>query len=459
MGYRENAETGSEPIYTRLMQRGLDDPFVSINAEESRVLTTGEFLGRAVALARQLPDQDYAINLCGNRYNFLLSFCAVIIRGQCNQLPPNKNPGKQREVLADYPASYVIHDGAELIAGVQGVDLRSATIPAQRCDEPPRIPLDQLSAINFTSGSTGKSRPNLKYWSTLQRGGWVNAHHMLEEPEVLHHVLATVPAQHMYGLETSIMLAFSARLCIHDGQPLYPDDIRKQLESMPEPRILVSTPVHLRAMLKSGLDFPPVTLVMSATAPLELDMARDVEHCFKGRLGEIYGCTEVGSIAWRYPTRSSAWRAFNAFHFEDRGESTWLHGDHIVESVELQDVIEFDDDGGFHLRGRSSDMLNIAGKRGSLAELNRILAATTGVEDGVIFVPTGKDSRPVAFVVAPELSERDVIAELRSRVDAVFLPRPVIKVQKLPRGETGKLERQRLDELYAEFRTSRTAAK
>ena len=41
---------------------------------------------------------------------------------------------------------------------------------------------------------------------------------------------------------------------------------------------------------------------------------------------------------------------------------------------------------------------------------------------------------------------------LRARVDAVFLPRTLIRVERLPRSDNGKLQRQALDRVYAEWK-------
>jgi acyl-coenzyme A synthetase/AMP-(fatty) acid ligase len=55
----------------------------------------------------------------------------------------------------------------------------------------------------------------------------------------------------------------------------------------------------------------------------------------------------------------------------------------------------------------------------------------------------------VAFVVAPGLAAREIIAALRRRLEAVFVPRRVIHVPSLPRVATGKLTRHAIEELAA----------
>ena len=74
------------------------------------------------------------------------------------------------------------------------------------------------------------------------------------------------------------------------------------------PIVLVTTPIHLRTLLASGIEFPAVDLVLSATAPLSRDLAREVEEKYRAPLLEIYGSTETGQIAMRRTAEAAAWR-------------------------------------------------------------------------------------------------------------------------------------------------------
>jgi len=56
----------------------------------------------------------------------------------------------------------------------------------------------------------------------------------------------------------------------------------------------------------------------------------------------------------------------------------------------------------------------------------------------------GSVCRLAALVVAPALSEAQILAALRAAVDPVFLPRPLRIVSALPRNGTGKLPRDAL---------------
>ena len=58
--------------------------------------------------------------------------------------------------------------------------------------------------------------------------------------------------------------------------------------------------------------------------------------------------------------------------------------------------------------------------------------------------------RLAAFVVAPRLARPALMAALRARVDAIFLPRPLVWVEALPRNPMGKLPRSALQSLYGQ---------
>jgi acyl-coenzyme A synthetase/AMP-(fatty) acid ligase len=80
------------------------------------------------------------------------------------------------------------------------------------------------------------------------------------------------------------------------------------------------------------------------------------------------------------------------------------------------------------------------------------LNAIPGVIDGVFFLRDGATGstgveRLGAVVVAPTLNVAALTELLRQRIDPVFLPRPLIFVERLPRNATGKLPHRELQYL------------
>jgi acyl-coenzyme A synthetase/AMP-(fatty) acid ligase len=418
-----------------------------------RAVTTAEFLAQAAALASALPGAGQAVNLCEDRYLFLLAFTALLMRGQANLLPPNRAPRVVEEVVAAYPGSYCLVDRPH---GALAVQQFTVAVPAGQGEGAPirAITEDQLAAIIFTSGSTGAPRPHHKYWGELVRGMERG-----RERFVLHALqggtlVATVPPQHMYGLEFTILFPLLNGLTLHGGRPFYPEDLRRALADVPGPRVLVTTPVHLRACVAAGLAWPPVALILCATAPLSAAAAAEAEAAFGCPVQEIYGCTETGAIATRRTVAGPRWQPYGGvrLHCDDgvcRAEADFLRG-----AVPLNDVIELHAD-GFVLLGRDSDMVNIAGKRASLGDLTHRLLDIPGVEDAALIVQdegNERGGRLCAVVVAPQLTEQAILDALRPGLDAVFMPRPLYRVAHLPRNESGKLPRAELLALLEQLR-------
>ena len=137
-------------------------------------------------------------------------------------------------------------------------------------------------------------------------------------------------------------------------------------------------------------------------------------------------------------------------------DSHWtVRADYLTQPVRFPDRISVNGAGAFHLHGRAEDQVNIAGHRISIGDLNRTLLELEGVQDGAFFLPDAEEgpvTRLTAFVVAPGKTEAEILQALRSRIDPVFLPRPLVMVPQLPRNETGKLPREALSRL-AHLRT------
>jgi acyl-coenzyme A synthetase/AMP-(fatty) acid ligase len=401
------------------------------------------FIAEVVALAELLPDSTYVINLHADRYLYLRAFCAALVAGQCTLMPPNRQPHTLKQLRDAY-------DGAATLGGA-GEEVIDA-MPAGDADVPD-IPDEQASAIAFTSGSTGTPTPNLKYWETLRLGSFCNARLLLDASGARLNIVATVPPQHMWGMETSILLPLFANVAVSHLTPFYPQDIADALQSLPEPRMLVSSPIHLDTLLKSGLKPVGIHKIITATAPLSKELALDLEKTFDTEVQDVFGCSESGILATRRRSVEEEWTYSDTFDFEISDMGVIISAAHLPKAVKLPDIVELTGKGRFRWLGRQQDMVNIAGKRGSLAELNFRLREIPGVVDGVIFSPssqkTGRD-RLAALVVAPNLQASDILDALRDKLEPVFLPRPVLMVPSLPRQETGKLAIQAVQALFAE---------
>jgi acyl-coenzyme A synthetase/AMP-(fatty) acid ligase len=428
-------------------------------------VTRLQFLHDVLWVAKSLPDHANVINVCDDRYLFMVGFAAAILRGQVSLLPPSRVPGAVMAIAAEYANSYLlvdrpVGDGALPQFRFGLAPGATAAAPAAVGLQPavPLIDLDQLVVILFTSGTTGQATPNPKAWRTVVRGAAANAATLRPESDQPYTLVATVPSQHMYGFETTVMLPLQGYCAVQCDRPFYPEDVRRTLARTPEPRLLVTTPVHLRSFAEFSGTMPPVNGILSATAPLTQKLAAACEMKFSAPLKEIFGCTETGIIATRRTACDETWRLLDHFEIEAGDSGTVVRGKHLLETVYLQDLIAQLDDRHFRLIGRAADLTIVAGKRTSLGDLNSKLLSIDGVRDGIIFMPTaglegvneGKVVRLAAFVVAPGMTREQVMSALRQVIDPAFLPRPLLLVDALPRTESSKLPRAAVLELYAE---------
>jgi len=407
-----------------------------------------QFLADAVLLSSRLPSHRYVINLAVDHYDYLLGFCASLIAGQCTLMPPNRLAATLSQLSGEYPDSHIIGGSGEPLMDQDTSVRQGGDVPPDR----PQIPDDQLCAILFTSGSTGAPAPNLKFWETLHIGSAANARLLFKQSGACLNLLATVPSQHMWGFETATLLPLFAPAAVSHLAPFYPQDIADALDTLPQPRALISSPVHLSALLKSGVSLPAIDRILCSTAPLARELAVSLEKAFDTRVFEIFGCSESGMLATRNTASETLWRLSDVFHLEPREDGVEVQGRHLPGNFILPDVIKRVGERHFEWLGRHQDMINIAGKRGSLSDLNQRLTSITGVLDGIVFLPEHDSARLAAMVVAPDLSPADIIEALRPQVEPVFLPRPICMIPALPRQETGKLAKKDVLKLFAETR-------
>jgi len=431
------------------------DPDAPLAWRAGSPVSTRQYLADVARFAPTLPAQGPAVNLCVDRYAFAVSLGAAMVRGHASLLPPDARPDTlARLVETGGPNLFALTDDPKLqTPGMHRVLIEDrSSLEGDTGAVVPQVDGAMHAVSLLTSGSTGVPQPHAKTWRTLVGDVAVAVERLcrvLGRPTLEGLTLvATVPVQHSYGLESSALLAMLGGAAFESSRPFFPADVAQTLASVPRPRALVTTPFHLKTLLLSGIALPPVDLILSATAPLSPQLAQQAEQAMGAVLLEIYGSTESGQVATRRTTDSEIWETFGEIrvHAEpsaDGGPERFIfQGDFMPEPTPMADVLELLDERRFRLFGRANDLIHVAGRRSSLAHLNFHLNSIPGVDDGAFWLPDEVADgvvRPVAFVVAPTLGAGEIIAALRQRLEAVFVPRRVVQVKAFPREGTGKL--------------------
>ena len=402
-------------------------------------VSAAAFLHDVHALAAALPAGQHPVNLCRDRYAFAVAFCAAVVAGRTTLL--NVDAASLETLAAAYDGCFAVSDEA-----VWACLERDPNYQDRLC---PDIDAQHLAAIVFTSGSTGAPVPHPKRWGALVARSRAAAEQFGLRAGT---VVGTVPPQHMYGFETTVLLPLHAPVASWCGPAFFPGDIGAALVACPCPRVLVTTPLLLRTLLHAGLGLPQLEAVISATAPLDPAFAALVESSWDTPVFEIFGATECGSIASRRTTAGAKWTPYPGLRVDIGIACSTVHAPD-AEPVPLADLLEPEGD-GFLLLGRRTDVVKLGGRRASLPGLNRLLTGLAGVDDGAFVVPDedGTPGRLVAVVVAPGLTVPGILADLRRVMDPIFLPRRVIQVESLPRNALGKLPRHALLQLVAASR-------
>jgi acyl-coenzyme A synthetase/AMP-(fatty) acid ligase len=445
--------------------------------QRGKVIKAPEFLHdvRSVAAALSVyATAKHCLNVCQDRYQITVLLAAVMLAQQVSLLPPNTAELTLNSLCKEFEGTFVVCDEAHLAQfEAAGQPYSKGTLTfEQLCEQghsllhsdtsPNNISFDaeQCVGILFTSGSTGDPTPNPRSWGALCESARAEAHALelfelvsLQDTAARPTVVGTVPAQHSYGIESTVAMCLQNRFAIASDASFFPADILAALANVPRPRVLVTTPYHLKLLLEAIelTAAPTIDVVVSATAPLSPQLAALAEKQLGCPVREIFGSTESGQIAARRTTKTDLWTLFPNTFLESKNDQTWASGGHVSGEKLLNDIVEILPDHQFKLLGRTSDMVNMAGKRTSLGNLNFHLNSIDGVLDGVFYLPEGEDgaliTRLQAVVVTTELSSAQIIAELRKKIDPIFLPRKIRIVAQIPRNATGKVTQAILNSL------------
>ena len=186
---------------------------------DGAAITVAQFLHDVEKLAQQLPDRHYILNLCTDRYRFSVGFAAALLRGQTSLPLLNYTASFVAHLGLSYPDLYCLADGEVDFPDVTvlhfptlpQIDLELRAIPS--------IQSAQRAALVFTSGSTGHPVAHAKSWGSLCKGATAEAASLHIVPDCGMAVFGTVPAQHMYGLESSMLLAMHNGLALVAERP------------------------------------------------------------------------------------------------------------------------------------------------------------------------------------------------------------------------------------------------
>ncbi len=308
----------------------------------------------------------------------------------------------------------------------------------------------------FTGGSTGAP----KMWTKTVRNLLAETAAIVDHYQVTDRdrILATVNANHIYGLLYAVLTPLAARASVAADTPTFPAEIQAAGRRS-EATILVSVPAHYRALNGQPCDLPALRLAFSSAGTL----AEEDALAFSARTGapvaEIYGSTETGGIAAR--VRSRGERGFTALPaIAVRIEEGRLG----VRSEYLSPELPRDADGffltgdragalpggRFELLGRVDGVIKVGGRRVDLEAVRQSLARLPGVRDAVALALPVEGGREHQIVAVIEADARgfDPDASGLTSLPPHARPRSVKVLPRIPMTPAGKYDRKAIAALF-----------
>ncbi|GAA2939728.1 hypothetical protein GCM10010446_26380 [Streptomyces enissocaesilis] len=341
--------------------------------------------------------------------------------------------------------------GRALVAGryLYAQSDHSAPVPRQETDEP--------GVGLVTSGSTGEPRGVWRSWSALL----LEARTVAAELRVGEHgssVICAAPLSHAYGLVLGLLAAE-----VTEARPVLLEQTMTgtrmlQLAERYRAGVLVAVPAqYARMRRRSATVVAPELLAVCVSAGSTLTpQVRDSFAVSFGRaITNHYGTTASGSIAVSPGAATqgcigSPYRGVDIAR-DDDGQllvrTPWSADPARAEPT--GDIGSWDGQ-SWHVSGRTTDQININGRKTTRARIEAVIATSPQVTDVAVEVLVSSAQVPliVAFVAAGNDEAVSGAAEVcRAQLPPFARPKRFVRVASIPRSERGKLLRHRLPPL------------
>ena len=284
-----------------------------------------------------------------------------------------------------------------------------------------------------------------------------------------------IPVSHSYGFSNLITPLIARGVAMVLNRDRMPRALLDNL-ARTEATVFPGMPLFFQAFgeMETVPLLPKLRLWISAGAPLTLAVARKFREKFPKPIHSFYGASECGGIC--YDRKASACvegfvgAAMSGVQLEAlepdtqagrvRVRSAAAGDDYFPEPDREKlgsgffvpdDLIELAEEGA-RIVGRTSDVINVAGKKVNPAEVEAQLLRFVGVRQAVVF---GRESNlrnqdVVACVVAaPQVRESDLLEFCREQLSGWLVPKRIYFVERIPANERGKINRRELARQFA----------
>jgi acyl-coenzyme A synthetase/AMP-(fatty) acid ligase len=349
--------------------------------------------------------------------------------------------------ISDHPEE--IPSGVEIITPLPG---SMADIIPEEIRNP-----DEPFLRLFTGGSTGKP----KVWSKSPRNLFAESFYLKEKFAISEKDLfvSTVPPYHIYGLLFSVLVPFVAHAKVLPDIYTFPQEIISTTNKH-KATVLVSVPIHYRALKVNNLSAPSLKIAFSSSGVLNRSDAIHFQKKTGLGITEIYGSTETGGIASRsISEHTESWKPADVVSWKISGKRLSIQSAFASPEMERDadgfcvtgDEVQQEKGNRFVLLGRADGIVKVAGKRVDLLDVqNKILELPTVRDAVVIALPAEKGRESViAALVAGNLTEIQLKKMMQEKLEPYAMPRRIKIVSSIARTATGKTDFRRIEQIFS----------
>ena len=348
--------------------------------------------------------------------------------------------------ISDHPEE--IPSGVEIITPLPG---SMADIIPEEIRNP-----DEPFLLLFTGGSTGKP----KVWSKSPRNLFAEAFYLKEKFAISEKDLfvSTVPPYHIYGLLFSVLVPFVAHAKVLPDIYTFPQEIISTINKH-KATVLVSVPIHYRALKVNNLSAPSLKIAFSSSGVLNRSDAIHFQKKTGLGITEIYGSTETGGIASRsISEHTESWKPADVVSWKISGKRLSIQSAFASPEMERDtdgfcvtgDEVQEEKGNRFVLLGRADGIVKVAGKRVDLLDVQNKILELPPVSDAVVIALPAEKGREsvIAALVAGNLTEMQLKKMMQEKLEPYAMPRRIKIVSSIARTATGKIDFHKIEQVF-----------
>jgi amino acid adenylation domain-containing protein len=444
---------------------------------------------------------DRVLVFAGNSPETVIAFWAVL---KANAVVSIVNPLTKAEklgyLLEDCGAVALIADAelapvqrkvsaprTTLVFGAGATSFDQAVREGDPSQPPPRRSIDvDLAALIYTSGSTGEPKGvMLTHRNMLAAASSISAYLEIAQEEV---ILGVLPLAFDYGLYQMILAFRAGARLVLERSFAFPAQVLNRavdegVTGFPGVPTMFATMGEIKTL--KDYDFSKVRYVTNTAAALHTKHLQFLKETFAlARIYSMYGLTECkrctylppqdldrkpGSVGIAIPN-TELWivdeegrklgpnrvgqlvirgaTVMRGYWGKPRETAEKLRPGPLPGELVLYtgDYCRLDEEGYLYFVGRMDDIIKSRGEKVAPKEIEDVLLGISGVKEAaVIGVHDELLGQAVKAFVVPaqgaQLEERELRKTCQGRLEGFMVPKHIVFVPELPKGETGKINK------------------